>query len=304
MKRVLITGGGGFIGAWVIKHLQKHPVEIRSLDLSARRDIIDLVLGDAARNVEWLNSDIQDGPGVFEAARDCDWIVHLAGLQLPACQKDPILGAKVNLIGTLNVFEAAKAHGIKSVTYMSTAAVFGADDGSAPNPVTHYGSFKLATEGSARSYWSTDQIRSVGFRPYVVYGPGRDVGLTAGVSLACKAAALGQPYVIPFTGGADFLFVGDLAQAIISAGMRPLDGAQVFALPGEVATVSQIVEEIRKIVPSADLVAKGVHNPTAARLSGNDYRRVDSSIGKTPLGEGLRATIDYFRSNEQKRGRR
>lgn len=300
MKRVLITGGTGFIGAWIIRHLPS-TTKVRALDLNPRRDIVDLVVDSDAGRIEWLTGDVSDGETVKRAAADCDAIFHLAGLQLPACQKDPILGARVNVIGTLQVFEAAKAHGIKSVVYMSTAAVFGADDGSAPNPITHYGAFKLATEGSARSYWLNDGISSVGFRPYVVYGPGRDVGLTSGVSLACRAAALKEPYTIPFTGGADFLYVEDLAAAVIAAAALPHDGAKVFALPGEVATVDRIVEEIKKVAPEAQITAHGVHNPTAARLTGNDMRKAVPSLPNTSLATGIRATIDFFRSKAARR---
>jgi nucleoside-diphosphate-sugar epimerase len=295
----LITGGTGFIGAWIIRHLRSTPTQIRVLDLSTRHDIVDLVLGADANKVEWLQGDISDGGTVAQAAQGCDAIVHLAGLQVPACQKDPILGAKVNVIGTLNVFEAAKRYSIKNVVYMSTAAVFGPQDGSTPNPITHYGSFKLATEGCARSYWLNDRIGSIGFRPYVVYGPGRDIGLTAGVSLACRAAALGERYVIPFTGGADFLYVEDLAEAIIAAVKMPPDGAHIFSLPGEVGDTDRIIAEIVKNVPAAKITAEGVRNPTAQKLTGNDMRETAPGLPNTSLADGIRATIEFFRSQSR-----
>ncbi len=294
MKKILITGGTGFIGAWIIRHLRRSATAVRVLDISTRRDIVGPIVGEGVDQVDWRQGDISDHETVSEAARGCDAVIHLAGLQLPACQKDPILGAKANVIGTLNTFEAAKRHGIKTVVYMSSAAVFGPEDGAAPNPVTHRGAFKLATEGSARSYWSNDGIGSVGFRPYVVYGPGRDVGLTAGVSLACRAAPLRQPYVIPFTGGADFLYVEDLAAAVIAAVKLPPDGAHVFALPGEGADVDRIVTEICKNAPDAKITADGIRNPTAARLSGADIRNVIADIPRTTLAAGIRATINFY----------
>jgi nucleoside-diphosphate-sugar epimerase len=293
-KTILITGGAGFIGAWIIRRLWQSATSLRVLDQSTRKDIVGPVVGEGVSQVDWLEGDICDGQTVSEAARGCDAIIHLAGLQLPSCQTDPVRGAMVNVVGSLNAFEAAKRHGVKTVVYMSSAAVFGADDGAAPNPVTHYGAFKLATEGSARSYWRNEGIHSVGLRPYVVYGPGRDVGLTAGVSLACRAAALQQPYVIPFTGGADFLYVEDLAAAIIAAVELSPDGAQVFALPGEVADVDRIVTEISRNAPGARITAKGVRNPTAARLSDVDIRTVIAGIPRTTLADGIRATINFY----------
>ncbi|WP_163837351.1 NAD-dependent epimerase/dehydratase family protein, partial [Providencia stuartii] len=67
-----------------------------------------------------------------------------------------------------------------------------------PRPTTHYGTFKLACEGSARAYLADRGLASIGFRPFIVYGPGRETGLTAGPSLACRAAARGESYRIPY----------------------------------------------------------------------------------------------------------
>src|SRR5258706_3102744 len=94
---------------------------------------------------------------------------------------------------------------------MTCACEFDPIDGRTPFPLTHYGDFKLAGEGCARAFWEDDRMPSIGFRPLVVYGPGREVGLTAGPSLACRAAARGEPYVIPFTGETDLLYVDDMA---------------------------------------------------------------------------------------------
>lgn len=117
-------------------------------------------------------------------------VIHLAGLQIPACRENPVVGARVNLIGTLNVFEAAKACAAAGgtpfrIVYASSAAVFGPDedyhtdaisDASAPLPASHYGAFKLCCEHAARAYNTTNGIASVGLRPLSVYGPGRCVG--------------------------------------------------------------------------------------------------------------------------------
>jgi nucleoside-diphosphate-sugar epimerase len=299
MKRVLITGGMGFVGAWVVKHLLGSSVKIRVLDLSSRGSaIIELVLGGTADQVEWMSGDITDGQVATEAAAGCDAIIHLAALQLPACRNDPVLGAQVNVIGTLNIFEAAKKNGIPSITYMSTASVFGPDDGTIPNPATHYGTFKLANEGSARSYWHDAGIASVGLRPFVLYGPGRDAGLSAGISLACRAAALGEPYTIGFVGRADFVYVEDVAKALIAATSLPPEGPRVFTLPGEVASVDEIVKEIRAIAPSANITCQGKPNPSISESSGLDLRLMIPDIPKTSLRNGLRSTIDRYLANK------
>ncbi len=200
VKKVLITGGGGFLGAWILRLLHSQGILARIFELKDDRRHIEMIAAEAGRHAEWVTGDVADTEAMIEAARDCDAIIHLAGLMTPACQANPLLGARVNVIGTLNAFEAAKTHGISHVTYTSSGGVFGLEDDQAPFPLTHYGAFKLANEGNARAYWEDAGISSFGFRPFVIYGPGRDAGLTAGISLACLAAARGEAYSVAFSG--------------------------------------------------------------------------------------------------------
>ena len=194
--RVLITGGSGFIAAWLIARLQRRGIEVTVFDLKPDPALV-VALGRTqtaidADQIRWMSGDVSDRAALTIAAADADLIVHMAALLTPACQQDPIRAAHVNLIGTLNVFECARERGHSKVLYMSSAGVFGPDDGAIPRPTTHYGALKLAGEGCARAYFEDHGIGSVGLRPLVVYGPGRSVGLTAGPTLACRAAAQGE----------------------------------------------------------------------------------------------------------------
>jgi nucleoside-diphosphate-sugar epimerase len=134
-------------------------------------------------------------------------IIHLAALQVPFCKAKPSLGAAVNVVGTVNVFEAAKRAGLKQVVYASSVAVYGISEEYPDAPLAHdaphkprtlYGVYKHANEGSARISYQDDGISSIGLRPYIVYGPGRDQGMTSGPTKAILAAVLGQPYHIGF----------------------------------------------------------------------------------------------------------
>src|SRR5207247_10338409 len=138
-------------------------------------------------------------------------IVHRAAWQRPLCRQDPSQGALINVVGTANVFEAARANEgrVERVVYASSAAVFGAPDLYPPGPIkddaprypaTYYGVYKVANEETARVYWDEHGIPSMGFRPLSVYGPGRDVGLTADPTLAMKSAVLGRPFTIRWGG--------------------------------------------------------------------------------------------------------
>jgi nucleoside-diphosphate-sugar epimerase len=294
--KILITGGSGFIGAWIIRRFLTDGATLRIFDVKADPALVNRVNGDAARDIEWHTGDVASTDAVREAASGCDLIIHLAAVLTPACQLDPIRGAQINLIGTLNVFEAARVHGMKKVLYMSSAGVFGPDDGVYPLPTTHYGAFKLAGEGCARAYWQDHGIASFGFRPLVVYGPGREVGLTAGPTLACRAAAEGNDYTIPFSGESDFVYVDDVAAAFQQAARASDEGAWVYNIVGEKCPVGRIADEIRRIVPGARIDAAGPPLPVSAHIEAGKLREDFSGLALTPVSEGLQKTIDFYRS--------
>ncbi|GLR53621.1 NAD(P)-dependent oxidoreductase [Shinella yambaruensis] len=293
--RVLITGAGGFIGAWAIRRFIAADVAVRAFDIRSDRRIPDEVDVAAADAVEWSRGDITDAAAVEKAARGCAAIVHLAGLQTPACMADPVAGAMVNVIGTLNVFRAALSTEAGFVVYASSAAVFGPDNGHTPFPVTHYGTYKLANEGNARAFFREEGLSSIGLRPFTVYGPGRDTGLSAGFTLACRAAAERRPYVIGLTGASDMLFVDDVAAAIETAVATRPKGASAFSLIGETASVEDFIREIGRHVPDAQIRAEGPPISTYFELTPDRIETVLPGLPRTPLEAGVRRTINHYR---------
>ena len=294
--RILITGGGGFLGAWIIRRLAARGRDVRVLDTIENRATVIAIAGrDVAERAQWCAADIADPGAVLRAAEGCDGVVHLAGVLTPACQANPVRGAQINLIGTLNVFEAARAHRFRSVVYASSAGVFGPDDPVHPRPETHYGAFKLAGEGSARAYWNDAGISSIGFRPLIVYGPGRETGLSAGTSIACRAAARGEAYVHPFTGRTGFVYVDDCAALFEQALDAQEEGARVFNVIGEEADVEDALAHIRREVPGARLSASGPPVRIATGIDEGDLDRAFPDRPRTRLAAGLKSTIDHYR---------
>lgn len=294
--KVLVTGGSGFIGAWIIRRLLARGWAVRVFDINPDRRIVREIIGAAADALDWVVGDISRPDDVVAAAMGCNLTIHLAGLLTPACRKSPKRGAEVNLIGTLNVFEAARAHHHLNVVYASSAGVYGPNDGHTPRPDTHYGAFKLATEGCARAFWFEEGVSSVGFRPFVVYGPGRESGISAGPSLACAAAARGEAYTIGFTGPSDLLFVDDVAAAFEAAAVRQPKGAHVFNLFGEVADVQQVIAEIHHHIPDARIDCTGPPLPIAATLAPDELNHVLPGIPRTPLAMGVARTLQHYRA--------
>lgn len=296
MKPILITGGSGFLGAWIIRRLSTRGRQVRVFDLHDRRETVAAIAGEVAHQLDWRVGDIANAEAVRQAMQGCGGVIHLAGVLTPDCAVHPVRGAQINLIGTLNVFEAAQAAGIRQVVYASSAGVYGPDDAQHPFPMTHYGAFKLATEGSARAYWHDRQIASIGFRPFVVYGPGRETGVSAGPSLACRAAVRGEACTLGYTGAAGLIYVDDVAQAFEQALLTPVQGAHVYNLVGETATVDEVMAEIRRQVPGAQLQAAGAPLTIAPGLSEEGLAQLLPGRQSTLLAKGIAATLQHYRT--------
>ena len=223
--RTLVTGALGCLGAWTLKALLDAGEEPVGFDLGSDDARLRLVLSEEERaRVTLVSGDVTDGAAVGGALDEHEItnVVHLAALQVPFCRADPERGARVNVHGTVVVLEAIKARlsRIRGLAYASSTAVYNlADPFPAPEsggtaPTTLYGVFKLANEGTARVYWHDDDVASIGIRPYVVYGPGRDQGLTSGPSLAMAAAARGEGHTIAYGGTAQYDFAPDVGPRI------------------------------------------------------------------------------------------
>lgn len=303
-----VTGALGCIGAWVVKHLVERGDRPVVFDLGGDpRRIRDVLGADGLARVQFVSGDITDlaATKAAVAAAKPRAIIHLAGLQVPFCRQDPALGAKVNVLGTIHVFEAALAAGVQRVVYASSAAVFGPseDDGTAVTeavataPVTHYGVYKQANEGTARIYWLEKKLSSVGLRPLTVYGVGRDQGMTAGPTTAMKAAVLGRSYQIGFSGPTDFLHVADTAAAFVTCADGGPAGAFVFNLHGDTVDVADVVRTIEAECPAArgKITIGGPRIPIPPHLDDHAIRAVYPQLPHTPLAAGVRGTIARFR---------
>jgi len=299
-----ITGAQGCIGSWVVKALAERGdtpfVFDRSSDTRRLSAIMEI---GALQRVRFVIGDITDAEALLTALSNSSArrVIHLAGLQVPACQADPATGALVNVVGTLNVFEAARALAVERIVYASSAAVFGMSEDDAPldesavcEPTTHYGVFKRANEGNARVYFLNHGLSSVGLRPLTVYGVNRDSGLTSDPTRAMKAAVLGVPFKIRFSGSTDFQYVADTAAALIACADSAPEGAHVFNLHGETVAVAQIAGLINEEC-NRDLVTfAGPPIPIAPKMNDTAIRKVIGDLPSTSLKAGLRETMRRF----------
>ena len=251
--RFLITGAKGFIGAWTVKNLIERGDRPYILDTDSESHRLEALLSpDQMQSFTFIRGDVTRFEDVERAVAEngITHIIHFAALQVPACAANPRLGAQVNVVGTLNVFEAARAHSnlVKKVVYASSAAVFGPEElygsskvleGAPLEPTNHYGVFKQCNEGNARVYFKDHGVSSAGLRPWAVYGVGRDVGMTSAPTKAIKASVLGRPYTIRFTGGIDLQYVNDTARIALRCAELELPAARVYTLRGSVVRVEE-----------------------------------------------------------------
>jgi nucleoside-diphosphate-sugar epimerase len=292
--RVLVTGGCGFLGGWVVRALVRRGHQVRILDARPDAAHLEFVELGLSRKVEIRAGDVTGKDEVMRAAEGCGTAVHLAGIMTVDCRRDPLRAANINLIGSLNLFEAALAVGMRQVAYVSTAGVYGPEDGRNPRPMTHYGALKLAVEGCARAYFVDHGLRSVGFRPYIIYGPGEGSGISAGPSIACRAAQGGEAAEIRFTGRVGMVHVEDVAEAFAVAADADLDGAKAHNLVGEVTTVDAFVEELGRQVPGARITASGSPLLIAPDLEVGPQPGWLTRLPTTAVADGIARTLAHY----------
>jgi nucleoside-diphosphate-sugar epimerase len=294
-ERFLVTGALGCIGAWAATLLVREGTGVVAYDLGEDRHRLGLIATpNEIDEIRFVRGDVTD-VGQLEqtlAEREITHIVHLAALQVPFVKANPPLGAAVNVTGTVNVFEAAKRHGLKTtIAYASTAAVY--DEHGERSPRTLYGVFKLANEGTAAVYWADEGVASVGIRPYTVFGPGRDQGLTSGPTLAMEAAAHGEPYHIAFGGRTELHYAPDVARGFVASARSQPSGARAYDFPGTPVSIADVVAAIEEAAPEAGgtITHDETPLPFPEELPGD---RLDAPT--TPLDVAVRKTIEHFRA--------
>jgi nucleoside-diphosphate-sugar epimerase len=309
-KRFLVTGAKGFIGAWIVKELieQGGRPYVFDIDRASHR-LTSLLTDEELAGLPFIQGDVTNLADVDRAVagHGITHVIHLAGIQVPGCAADPVRGAIVNVVGTLNVFEVARRRRelIKRVVYASSAAVFGPEEfygstkvpeGAPLLPGTHYGVFKQCNEGNARVYFQNDGISSVGIRPWAVYGVGRDQGITSGPTKAIKAAVLAQPYSIHFTGCIDLQYVRDIARIFIRCAESAPPGAKVYTPRGSVMRIDDFLDVLAQIMPRSRhlITTKGNPLPIAANLDDSALQHDFAGVPPVTLEEGIRETATIF----------
>ncbi len=306
-ERFLVTGADGCIGAWVVRLLLDEGAAVTAFDLGINDDRHMLVSQGRSLNFDRVVGDITDLDAVNQALAGVDRVIHLAALQVPFCKADPSGGAAVNVVGTVNIFEAAADRGVNPVAYASSVAVYGAADDypepvltprAALKPSTLYGAYKVANEQSAGVYAADRSLSTVGLRPHTVYGPGRDQGLTSQPTAAIYSAARAEPYRVDYRGVLDFQYAPDVARMFIMAARSEFNEptAAVANLRGHVVSVSDFLQRARDVTGFDDLSCGTDELPFPYCASTEGLAELVGEVTPTPLDEAIAETYQIVKA--------
>ncbi|WP_079204555.1 NAD-dependent epimerase/dehydratase family protein [Pseudomonas sp. CC6-YY-74] len=224
---ILVTGGAGFIGSHLVDALLGQGHRVRVLDNLSMGKRANLPLDNPRLHL--LEGDVADAVLVDQAVAGCAAVVHLAAVaSVQASVDDPVSTHQSNFVGTLNVCEAMRRHGVKRVVYASSAAVYGnngegqaIDEGTAKAPLTPYASDKLASEHYLDFYRRQHGLEPAIFRFFNIFGPRQDPSspYSGVISIFTQRAQQGLPIGVFGDGEQtrDFFYIGDLLALLTQA---------------------------------------------------------------------------------------
>jgi UDP-glucose 4-epimerase len=313
--RALVTGGAGFIGSNLVDALLDRGDEVTVVDDLATGKRENLA-GALSRGAAFEEADIRDAErmrGLFAAARP-DIVFHLAAqIDVRKSIEDPAWDAGINVLGTINVLEAARLSAVKRVVNTSTGgAIYGDADvmptpeTAAPRPMAAYGQSKFCAEAYCGWYERLYGLSSVVLRYGNVYGPRQDPHGEAGVvAIFCGRALAGETPIIYGDGRQtrDYIYVGDVVAANLAAAAHPEAHGAYNIGTGTESTVIDVLGAVRGAAGLADDEFQPEFAPARTgelQRSSLDVTRARAELGftaDTDLVAGMKPTLDWARAS-------
>lgn len=328
-KNWLVTGGCGFLGTALIKHLNadnlaNHIRVLDNLTVGTREDLAaactftesplsSLLTSDSSPQVELVVGDIRDPDTCKACCKDIDIIIHLAAnTGVPVSVEQPRLDMECNVIGTFNMLEGARAHNVKRFVFASSGAPAGEveppiHEELPPHPVSPYGASKLAGEGYCSAYYKSFAIETVALRFSNVYGPGSSHKSSV-VAKFIKQALAGETLVIYGDGTQtrDFIYIDDLIDALVLSATRESIGGETFQIATSRETTLDEITALMLNVFENNGIDRPKVEKTEPRLG--DVKRNFSDTSKArkllgwecrwQLGKGVQKTVEWFLQNK------
>jgi UDP-glucose 4-epimerase len=305
-RRVLVTGGAGFVGATLVRRLVGSGHTVRVFDNYSTGDKSHLADVDA----ELVEGDIRDVPALDAALAGMQAVIHLAAAgSVVLSVEDPVTNFDVNVVGTFRVLDAARRAGVERTVQASTGgALIGdatppVDESSLPKPISPYGASKLAGEGYAHAFAKAYGMRTVALRFANVYGPWSERKRGA-MTLFFQAIHTGEPIVIYGDGSAsrDYAHVEDIAAALELALVRDVPGGTVLHIASGVeTTVTELADLCRAAAGAPDHPVE--YRPRRAGEVDRNFASYDLArkvLGYAPSisrEAGIRSTWQWFQES-------
>ena len=306
-KRVLVTGGAGFVGSHLVD-LLSHSNQVTVLDDFSVGERENLAA--AVRPPSVVTADVRDRGALDDVVRDVDVIFHLAVVCLRVSIPDPMASHLVNDLGTLNLLLAARDSAVQRFVYVSSSEVYGSakrtpmDESHPLNPMTPYAAAKLAGEAYALSFHRTYGFPTTVVRPFNVYGPREHADGPSGevIPRFVARALAGRPLVV-FGDGLqtrDFTWVGDTVRGILMAAeCDALVGGCVNIARGEEVSVLRIAELVQRLAGTRTPIEHQADRPGDVRRHVAGVQRARSMLGfnaTVGIDEGLSRYVEWVRS--------
>lgn len=303
---ILITGGAGFIGSHILAQLQGR----RDMDVVVFDNLSSGSKEHVPAGMELVEGDVCDEAAVDALFADhhFDAVIHLAAqTMVPTSVEQPVLDCRINLEGVLHVLEACRIHGTRHILFSSSAAVYG-DNLHIPLketerlvPTSPYGITKMTTEHYLRVYHELYGMDATVFRFANVYGERQgEKGEGGVVSIFCKLLSQRQGITVFGDGNQtrDFVYAGDIAQAIIRA--LPLKGYHTMNVStGQETSINDLIRSFEKAVGytvPVQYTAPRTGDILRSVLSNETLKRDLGFVPAMNLEEGIRRTYDWYRS--------
>jgi nucleoside-diphosphate-sugar epimerase len=305
--KVLVTGGGGFIGSHVVDRLLSDGHDVRVLDnfATGRRENLLHVLDD----IEVVEGDIQSYERVSNAVRGCGAVLHEAALpSVPRSVQDPLTSNATNVTGTLNVLLAARDAGVGRVVYASSSSIYGANpelpkhEGLLPQPISPYAVAKLAGEGFCRSFHEVWGLETVALRYFNVFGPRQDPlsQYAAVVPRFITALMDGRPPSVFGDGEQtrDFTYVGNAVEGTVLAMSAEGAAGKVFNVAaGSRTSLNELLRTLERLSGRGVEPSYEDARPGEVRHSQADVSAAERGLGFRPrfsVEEGLEETLGWY----------
>jgi UDP-glucose 4-epimerase len=310
MKKVLVTGGAGFIGSHLAEELHRRDYHVTILDdlSSGKKENIQKLLDQVPDKVQFVEDSVTNYPLVLDLCKGVDYVFHLAAIaSVPSSINDPATTHNVNLTGTLNILQAAKENKSQKVVFISSAAVYGDNSPSPqredclPAPMSPYAVTKLAGEYYCNVYQQAYQLSTACLRYFNIYGPRQNPNsqYAAAIPIFIRKALDGEKPVIFGDGEQtrDFVFVTDAVKATIQAAESVASGIYNIG-GGQSVTINDLVKIILKIINNNIEASYEQARPGDILHSLADISKA-RMFGYTPgysLEAGLKETIRHFQN--------